>query len=335
MTAHIGGLSKSFLGMKIEKNGKTKSIEVRQSLYIENICEGEDLDFSKVVPTPHPMSFQQDRSKDTSGPSDQQVYYRRKVMQIMYLGVRTRPDVLLDIIVLSSRLENPTQEDVRILKRVMVYLYQTKEFGMVFKDGAWEFLVYIDASFNCYENGRGHSGILMFLDRVSAAILAKSLKQQTVSGSSTQAELISLNEGVLHVMWLEGILSELLPGVQIKPIKVYNDNTSMISLAKQPVVNRQGRSKFMNRALFKVNENIAAGDIVLLYEDTETLVADFLTKAVHGKRFKIFRARILGRDGQEIDLEIKGDDREVAEKIRGLQEGVDLKKIQIYWLEAS
>ena len=91
----------------------------------------------------------------------------------------------------------------------------------------------------------------------------------------------------------------------------------------------------MNRALFKVNENIAVGDIVLLYEDTDTLVADFLTKAVHGKRFKIFRARILGRDGQEIDLEIKGDDHEVAEKIRGLQEGVDLKKIQIYWLEAS
>ena len=44
---------------------------------------------------------------------------------------------------------------------------------------------------------------------------------------------------------------------------------------------------------------------------------------------------ILGRDGQEIDLEIKGDDHEVAEKIRGLQEGVDLKKIKIYWLEAS
>ena len=56
---------------------------------------------------------------------------------------------------------------------------------------------------------------------------------------------------------------------------------------------------------------------------------------MHGKRFKIFRARILGRDGQEIDVEIKGDDHQVAEKIRGLQEGVELKKIQIYWLEAS
>jgi hypothetical protein len=205
---------------------------------------------------------------------------------------------------------------------------------MVFRDGAWEFLVYIDASFNCYENGRGHSGILMFLDRVSAAILAKSLKQKTVSSSSTQAELISLNEAVLHVMWIEGILSELLPGVKIKPIKVFNDNTSMISLAKQPVVNRQGRSKFMNRALFKVNENIAAGDIVMLYEDTDTLVADFLTKAVHGKRFKMFRARILGSDSREVELEFKGDEHEVAEKIRGLQSGVRSKKIKIYWLEA-
>ena len=97
-------------------------------------------------------------------------------------------------------------------------------------------------------------------------------------------------------------MEELLPGVKVRPVKVFNDNTSMISLAKQPIVNRQGRSKFMNRALFKVNENIVAGDIILLYEDTETLVADFLTKAVHGSRYKTFRARIMGDNNEERTL---------------------------------
>jgi hypothetical protein len=256
-------------------------------------------------------------------------------MQAMYLAVKTRPDVLLDIVVLASRLENPSIEDVNILKRVLVYLYQTKDDGMIFKDGDWEFLAYIDASFNCYENGRGHSGILMFLDKVSAAILAKSLKQKTVSTSSTQSELICLNEAVLHIMWLEGILSELLPGIKIRPIKVFNDNTSMISLAKQPIVNRQGRSKFMNRALFKVNENIEAGDIVLLYEDTDTLVADFLTKAVHGRRFKTFRARIMGMDNKEHILFLNGDEHTVAETIQKLRAGASLQKIKIFWLEAT
>ena len=49
----------------------------------------------------------------------------------------------------------------------------------------------------------------------------------------------------------------------------------------------------------------------------------------------MFRARILGMDDREIDLEIKGDRHEVEEKIKGLKKGVSLKKIQIYWLEAS
>ena len=86
-------------------------------------------------------------------------------MQIMYLAVRTRPDVLLDVVVLAGSLENPSVRDIIILKRLLVYLYQTRDNG--FRDGEFDFLAYVDASFNCYENGRGHSGILIFLDKVS------------------------------------------------------------------------------------------------------------------------------------------------------------------------
>ena len=50
----------------------------------------------------------------------------------------------------------------------------------------------------------------------------------------------------------------------------------------------------MNRALFKVNENIQAGEVIILYEATDTLVAYFLTKAVHGSKFKNFRAKNYG-----------------------------------------
>ena len=193
----------------------------------------------------------------------------------------------------------------------------------------------MDASFNCYENGRRHSGILMFLDRVSAAIFAKSLKQRIVSTSSTQSKLISLNEAALHIVWLERILEELLPGLKVRPAKVFNENTSMISLAKQPLVNRQGRSKFMTRTLFKLNENIEAGDIVLLYEDTETLVADFLTKAFHGTRYKTFRARILGDNNEERTFILKGYGEKVTCSLQLLKHGVKSKKIKICFLEAE
>ena len=64
------------------------------------------------------------------------------------------------------------------------------------------------ASFNCYENGKGFA---MFPDfEGSAAILYKSIKQLTVSKSSTEAELISLKEAVMHILWVAQIC-QILP----------------------------------------------------------------------------------------------------------------------------
>jgi hypothetical protein len=334
VTAHMHGDSVNFLGMKIERRNRT--VKVSQQLYIENMIEDDDnLDLDTRITTPHPLNFAQDRSKDKSPKSAEVEYFRRKVMQVMYISVRTRPDVLLDVVVLAGRLANPSVDDIAILKRILIYLYQTRQSGLVFREGAWDFWACVDASFNTYENGRGHSGILMFLDKISAAVLTKSLKQKVVTGSSTQSELVSLNEGVLHILWIANILLDLLPDVPVYPIKIYNDNQSMITLVKRPVVNRQGRSKFMNRALFKVNDNVEAGEIILLYENTEHLIADFLTKALYGDRFQQFRARIMGLDTTETTKMLGSSRAEVQKNISFLIEAEKRNLIQILWLEAE
>ena len=336
VTAYLTGSKFDFLGMRIETDNDW--VRVSQSAYIENICDIEEdpeLDLSKNFSSPHPSTFTQDRSKDTSPKSDEINYFRRKVMQCMYAAVRTRPDILLDIVVLAGRLDNPTKNDLSVLRRILSYLYSTRHEGLMFRDGDWDFWAAVDASFNSYENGRGHSGILMFLDWLSAAILAKSLKQKIVSSSSTQSELICLNEGILHILWLAGTLTQLLPGVQIYPIKIFNDNQPMITLVKQPVVNRQGRSKFMSRALFKANEHLEAGEIILLYENTESLVADFLTKAVHGSKFKSFKAKIMGLNDKERIIHLNDFQGGVDEALAFFVRGERLGKLKISWLECS
>ena len=155
----------------------------------------------------------------------------------------------------------------------------------------------VDASFNCYENGKGHSGFCLFPDlEGSAAILYKSLKQKTVSKSSTESELVALKEAVQQILNCAELMMEIDKSVNLYPIIVYQDNESAIRLVNQPVVNRQGRSKFVNRSLFQVNENIEKGEIVVIHENTNDLVADFFTKALHGNRYRRFRARIMGKD---------------------------------------
>ena len=100
VTAHMHGDSVNFVGMKIER--KDNTVKVSQQLYIENMIEDENnLELNTRVTTPHQLNFAQDRSKDMSPKSAEVEYFTRKVMQAMYISVRTRPDVLLDVVVLA------------------------------------------------------------------------------------------------------------------------------------------------------------------------------------------------------------------------------------------
>ena len=163
----------------------------------------------------------------------------------------------------------------------------------------------VDASFNCYETGRGHSGYCLFPDlQGSAAILYKSLKQKQISGSSTESELISLKEAVQNILLCANLFKELDKELDIFPVVIFQDNESAIRLVTQEVVNRQGRSKFINRSLFQVKDNVDKGEIIIIHENTAELVADFFTKALHGDRYRRFRARIMGKDGIKFDVSL-------------------------------
>ena len=202
---------------------------------------------------------------------------------------------------------------MKSLDKILRYVYQTRSDGLKFKSrGKFAYNASVDASFNCYENGKGHSGFCLFPDlEGSAAILFKSLRQKTVTKSSTESELVSLKEAVQQILICAELLMEVDKTVNLYPIIVHQDNESAIRMVTQPVVNRQGRSKFINRSLFQVNENIVDGEIVVVYQNTDELVADFFTKALHGHRFRRFKARIMGRDGDSVEVHL-GDTVEEA-----------------------
>ena len=308
-----------FLGMKVSRDPNTGDISVRQQGYIESIVEEEDhLKVGKEEASPHYSNFAADKSKsEQSGQSPKVEYFKKKVMQLMYLAVRTRPDILFDIVVLAARLDTPSNEDLKSLDRILRFVYQTRSDGMRFKSkGKLDYNGSVDASFNCYETGKGHSGFCLFPDlEGSAAILYKSLKQKTVTKSSTESELVALKEAVQNILNCAELMMELDKTVNLYPIIVYQDNESAIRLVNQPVVNRQGRSKFINRSLFQVNENIVNGEIVVVHQNTNELVADFFTKALHGHRYRKFRARIMGQDEQSVEVHLGDTVQEAMESI--------------------
>ena len=122
----------------------------------------------------------------------------------------------------------------------------------------------------------------------------KSKKQQCVSDSSAEAELISLHEGVRQLIWMTLVLEEL--GVHDPyPVKVYQDNQSTIKMAKDETINFRGRSKFIDRKFFSIYQHVENGKIELVFVGTELMIADFFTKAIVGKQFEFLKFSIMGR----------------------------------------
>ena len=72
-----------------------------------------------------------------------------------------------------------------------------------------------------------------------------------------------------------------------------------------------------------MNENIVNGEIVVVHQNTNELVADFFTKALHGHRYRKFRAsiglgigaRIMGQDGQSVEVHLGDTVQEAMENI--------------------
>ena len=117
----------------------------------------------------------------------------------MYCCVQSRLDVAYDVKEPSRHLTNPFHAHDKAADRVIRYLYHANHLGLVmgrFPDGLFG---YTDANFgNCVDTRRLTSGYC-FLFR-GAPISWCSKLQSSVSKSTTEAEVHSLNAGTLDTI---------------------------------------------------------------------------------------------------------------------------------------
>lgn len=296
------GADISFVGMEIhtDSNG---DIKIRQRGYITDILKHFNVAENETAAYPCGDNIMDaPRSDETDfNPSD----FKSGVMRLMYLSTRTRPDIAFVVSAMACRSETPKTSDWDKLVQVAKYLNATKDEYLVFKYGGdIKLSAFVDASFMTHRDMRGHTGYCIFADAIgSAAILFRSVKQKTVADSSTEGEVIALHELVQHLIWVISIYESM--GMDIaKPIPVHNDNRSNLLLHSKDHVNFKGRSKYISRKYFSVYEHVENGTLSLVWTGTDDLVADFLTKAIQGGKFKKFKVMI-GLSSEEGNIEGK------------------------------
>ena len=277
-----------YLGMRMERNRAMGIIKISQPGHIENVLNAHQMTAAKSQSSPMepnanttliaaPNGFQTDPEDVTA--------FKSGLGLLMYLMVRTRPDIAFALCKLSTFSNNPTDTHWQALKRVIRYLAGTRNRGITYGGVSNTTLTgYTDADWaGDHDSARSTSGYVFTLN--GGAISWKSSKQKSIAKSTCEAEYMGQSEAAQEAVWARSMLSEL--GEQMTdPIPVFGDNQGAIALAKNPIDHK--RTRHINVSYHFVRELIANGILTLTYLPTNEMVADGLTKALTPAKFAGF-----------------------------------------------
>jgi hypothetical protein len=276
----------SYLGMNLDF-GKPGEVSISMKGYTEDLLRQYDVRTSVKTPA-LPNLFEIVESPLL--PSDRRELFHTIVAKLLYLALRTRPDILTAVAFLTTRVHAPTENDWKRLFRVLYYLYGTIDLGITLRpgNGPLKLSAYADASYGVHPDGKSHSGLVIALG--AGPVFVRSSKQRIVSKSSTEAELISLSDSCSQVIWSRDFLAA--QGYDIGPATIYQDNRSTMALADRGRSNSD-RTRHIHIRYFFVKDRIKTGEISIEHMPTESMVADFLTKPLTGDSFIRMRDKLL------------------------------------------
>ena len=149
---------------------------------------------------------------------------------------------------------------------------------------------FIDASFAVHPDFKSHTGSIMTMGEGAMQVMSR--KQKLVSRSSTEAELIAVDDAVTMVLWTRLFMEH--QGYPIEQNILYQDNKSAILLETNGRKSAGKRSRAINIRYFFITDQVELGNIKIEHCPTDDMIGDFMTKPLQGEKFRKFRQMILG-----------------------------------------
>lgn len=278
------GYLKYFLGMEVARSAL--GISISQRKYVLDLLKETGMLGCRPVETPMDPNIKIGMKKDC--PQVDKGRYQRLVGKLIYLS-HTRPDIGFVVSVMSQFMNNPTEEHMEAVYRVLRYLKGTPGKGLLFKkNSSRNIKVYSDADWaGSQSDRRSTSGYCTFV--WGNLVTWRSKKQPVVARSSAEAEYRALVNGICEGMWLKRLLSELKLE-DGHPVDLICDNQAAISIAKNPV--HHDRTKHIEVDRHFISEKLENKIIELSYISTHLQLADILTKALYRPIFKDMSSKL-------------------------------------------
>jgi hypothetical protein len=268
-------------------------VALKMPTYIQEAIDQSGLDINKTAPTPCANSLLNVDDTSPQLPTQRAETLHSIVAKLIYVGTRTRTDILLALAFLCGRVSAPTEQDEKKLRRLLEYLNGTKDMPLILgADNLTTFYTWVDASFATHTDMRSHTGGAISFGR--GAIICKSTKQKINTKSSTEAELIGASDYLPHTLYVRMFMEA--QGYPIKQATFYQDNESAIKLETNGKLSSGQRTRHIDIRYFFITDHCKRHNVTITHCPTNAMLADFFTKPLQGAQFKKYRAVLLGHE---------------------------------------
>ena len=283
------GLVHDYLGMKFDYSTPGQ-VEISMDKYIANVIDSFPEKITGVSATPATDKLFLVRDDDRPLPEEQAIMFHHVTAQLLFASTRVRRDIQTTVAFLTTRVKQPGEDDWGKLKRVLKYLNGTRHLHLTLTvDSLSSIKWYVDGSHQIHDDCKGHTGALMTLGR--GAIASSSRKQKINTKSSTETELIAVDDKLGDILWMRYFLES--QGYTIEENIIFQDNMSTLSLEKNGRISGSSRTKHIRAKYYLIKDKYDTNEVDLKYCPTDLMWADVLTKPLQGQKFREMRSFLM------------------------------------------
>jgi len=285
MTLEELGTVATFLGNDISI--KDKTLIIHQTRYTEkllakyNIYNSKEYRPAKIPGTPGAKLLKNTAQATVSRISQ----YQKEVGSLLYLALKTRPDITHAVIYCSRFMSNPASCHFDELAKVWKYLLYYPNLGLKYScSGDLRLKGYTDSDWANDPNSRrstsGYTFSVSGSDGINNCISWTSQLQKTVALSSCEAEYMALRDAIKESLYLDSCFTMLNKRLKLQyPTeipKLLIDNHAAKKLAENPEFHK--RSKHIDIIFHWTRQQVDRKKVRLLTVPTIDNLADMMTK---------------------------------------------------------
>jgi hypothetical protein len=285
-----------FLGVRLKRNRKLKTLEFSQTPYLDELLDRFKMENCNSIATP--IEHGKQYTKSTNMTREETEYmadkpYRSLACSLMYASNTSRPDISYACNTASRHLQNPGKEHWKLLKRIVRYVKGTTNLGLHYQAGNSDISGWPDASWADNLDDRKSTGAYLFF--IGTCLVSwQSKKQGYIALSTNNAELGALSEACREAYYIRGLVNEIAPNFlpNNSPISIYEDNEGAIAQANNNILNNATRTIALK--FHYIRGEITSKRIQLISVPSQDQMGDLLTKALHAPAFNRLRDQVLG-----------------------------------------